>query len=406
MQAEELKKTDDMSPSVVVKLDLHGYSVRLAKGCFENFTKLETLNLSKTDLDSITRKQLKGLKSLKILDLSNNKFEMLNLKAFDDLENLAELRLQNNPWNCGCDKNLLYILKTKLRNIDLGPVPATCHSPEEFKSRNIKINKYCHGNECSRENDCDDAATCTNTEYSYKCECTKNGFEDLDGDGKACTDINECARENDCSTKGGVCINTHGSYRCSCKKGFDGDGKNCVDVDECEIHDCGQGECDNKDGSFVCTCRDGYEENDQRVCVDIDECKYNNSCDSIEHSYCINEEKIVRGDDGYDCLCKTGYRKVGKSCVSQGNMKGLIKMIAMISGGFVGILFLIIISTVIFLKCKNRKPKPEKKEEQPVVMAPVVAMDPLVDFGYLGMPQGGQAEEEWGDELDDDDDLD
>ena len=39
-------------------------------------------------------------------------------------------------------------------------------------------------------------------------------------------------------------------------------------------------------------------------------------------------------------------------------------------------------------------------------MAPVVAMDPLVDFGYLGMPQGGQAEEEWGDELDDDDDLD
>ena len=37
-------------------------------------------------------------------------------------------------------------------------------------------------------------------------------------------------------------------------------------------------------------------------------------------------------------------------------------------------------------------------------MAPVVAMDPLVDFGYLGMPQA-DAEEEWGDELDDDDDL-
>ena len=54
------------------------------------------------------------------------------------------------------------------------------------------------------------------------------------------------------------------------------------------------------------------------ITIDIDECKYNNSCDSIEHSYCINEEKIVRGDDGYDCLCKTGYRKVGKSCVSQG----------------------------------------------------------------------------------------
>ena len=36
-------------------------------------------------------------------------------------------------------------------------------------------------------------------------------------------------------------------------------------------------------------------------------------------------------------------------------------------------------------------------------MAPVVGMDPLVDFGFLGMPQaeqGEQVEEEWG-ELDD-----
>ena len=54
-------------------------------------------------------------------------------------------------------------------------------------------------------------------------------------------------------------------------------------------------------------------------------------------------------------------------------------------------------------------PEPEKKEEQPVVMAPVVAMDPLVDFGYLGMPQvdeGDHVEEEWGEEHDDyDEDL-
>jgi len=103
-------------------------------------------------------------------------------------------------------------------------------------------------------------------------------------------------------------------------------------------------------------------------------------------------------------LCETGYRKVGKSCVLEGNMKGLIKIIAMISGGFVGILFLIIISTVIFRKWRNRTPKKEKKEETPVVMAPVVGMDPLVDFGFLGMPQaeqGEQGEEEWG-ELDDD----
>ena len=36
-------------------------------------------------------------------------------------------------------------------------------------------------------------------------------------------------------------------------------------------------------------------------------------------------------------------------------------------------------------------------------------MDPLVDFGYLGMPQadaGDHVEEEWGEEHDDDDDED
>ena len=40
--------------------------------------------------------------------------------------------------------------------------------------------------------------------------------------------------------------------------------------------------------------------------------------------------------------------------IVSGNMKGLIKIIVMISAGFVGILLLIVISTVIFLKCRNR----------------------------------------------------
>jgi len=38
-------------------------------------------------------------------------------------------------------------------------------------------------------------------------------------------------------------------------------------------------------------------------------------------------------------------------------------------------------------------------------MAPVVGMDPIVDFGFLGMPQAEQeehVEEEWGELYDDD----
>ena len=59
--------------------------------------------------------------------------------------------------------------------------------------------------------------------------------------------------------------------------------------------------------------------------------------------------------------------------------------------------------------CSNRKPKPETKEETPVVMAPVAGLDPLMDFAYLGMPQAEQmgqegAEEDWG-ELDEDEEY-
>ena len=42
----------------------------------------------------------------------------------------------------------------------------------------------------------------------------------------------------------------------------------------------------------------------------------------------------------------------------------------------------------------------------PVLLAPVVGLDPLLEFAFAGMPQveqGGQAEEEWG-ELDDHED--
>ena len=52
---------------------------------------------------------------------------------------------------------------------------------------------------------------------------------------------------------------------------------------------------------------------------DIDECKSkNNTCDAIEHSYCFNVEKFLPSDDGYHCLCETGYRQVGRSCVAEG----------------------------------------------------------------------------------------
>lgn len=95
-------------------------------------------------------------------------------------------------------------------------------------------------------NDCDRRTTkCTNTIGSYECKC-KKGFKPAvdevishetsdnivasgrNNRAKKCVDINECAdgKLNRCHTHA-RCINTIGSYRCKCKRGFLGNGFEC-----------------------------------------------------------------------------------------------------------------------------------------------------------------------------------
>lgn len=40
-------------------------------------------------------------------------------------------------------------------------------------------------------------------------------------------DINECVRNTDRCSPNAACINTPGSYNCSCHWGYDGDGRTC-----------------------------------------------------------------------------------------------------------------------------------------------------------------------------------
>ena len=77
-----------------------------------------------------------------------------------------------------------------------------------------------------------------------------------------CTDTDECASNsaNNCSSNA-LCINTMGSYNCSCKNGFSGDGYTCSDDHECNLrtHNCSvNADCTNTVGGFTCTCKPGY----------------------------------------------------------------------------------------------------------------------------------------------------
>ena len=85
-------------------------------------------------------------------------------------------------------------------------------------------------------------------------------------------DINECSEGvSGCSQ---LCVNTIGSYTCSCQDGYElsNDNQTCTDIDECTIKDNGGCEqiCHNTNGSYYCSCPTGYLlHNNDHICTGI-----------------------------------------------------------------------------------------------------------------------------------------
>ncbi|XP_045068130.1 sushi, von Willebrand factor type A, EGF and pentraxin domain-containing protein 1 isoform X2 [Coregonus clupeaformis] len=91
--------------------------------------------------------------------------------------------------------------------------------------------------------------------------CTNSGK--WGGNPPACLDVDECALGSDCDEHAS-CQNTDGSYTCTCIHPYSGDGKNCTEPVKCE--NPGAPEFGYKDGSnflmgseVVFTCEEGYE---------------------------------------------------------------------------------------------------------------------------------------------------
>ncbi|XP_028412378.1 uncharacterized protein LOC114535196 [Dendronephthya gigantea] len=158
-------------------------------------------------------------------------------------------------------------------------------------------------NECSQtwKNSCSYKPGCINTDGSYRCTCA-NGFR-LGSDRRRCNDINECRQHTHGCRHPASCQNTRGSYRCTCGSGYllGSDQRTCKDINECTTYQNGcsyKAGCQNTVGSYLCTCPHGYYlDGDRRTCRDINECD-NSDC----HHNCINYP------GGYTCSCNNGYR--------------------------------------------------------------------------------------------------
>ncbi|XP_078703222.1 uncharacterized protein LOC144928558 isoform X2 [Branchiostoma floridae x Branchiostoma belcheri] len=158
-------------------------------------------------------------------------------------------------------------------------------------------------------NPCDVNAMCTdNPAPALDATCTCNaGYE---GDGTSCSDINACLVDP-CDVNA-VCTDNPApalDATCSCNAGYEGDGTSCSDVDECASNNGGCVEiCINTYGSFRCSCPAGYVLNADGIsCDDDDECSRNNGgcqrvCTNTEGSFscsCNGQEEL--NADGFTC---------------------------------------------------------------------------------------------------------
>nr|XP_047124076.1 fibrillin-1-like isoform X17 [Hydra vulgaris] len=148
---------------------------------------------------------------------------------------------------------------------------------------------------------------CINTNGSYLCTCD-NGWL-LAQDNASCVDINECERFTSlCSWSNGACINTNGSYFCSCKNGWamGQDNSSCVDINECQSSapPCSwrNGVCTNTNGNYLCSCMNGWKMGqDNASCADINECQSSGPPCSWSNGVCTNT------NGSYLCSCKDGW---------------------------------------------------------------------------------------------------
>ncbi|XP_069783386.1 adhesion G protein-coupled receptor E1-like isoform X2 [Narcine bancroftii] len=160
-------------------------------------------------------------------------------------------------------------------------------------------------NECTND-PCKPSKKCINTVGSYRCTC-KNGFRLSQ---YSCKDINEC--DTFPCAQEATCQNTEGSFRCVCSTGYKHQtlsDKNsiCEDIDECESLPCGHHTiCSNTLGSYQCNCIPGFKPTPttanlsmQKVCQDI------NECDTFP---CAQEATCQNTEGSFHCVCSTGYK--------------------------------------------------------------------------------------------------
>ncbi|XP_034945839.1 nidogen isoform X2 [Chelonus insularis] len=164
---------------------------------------------------------------------------------------------------------------------------------------------------CNVVNTCHPYAQCVFIKETedYECRCN-SGYT---GDGTECVKVDVSCLEIDICDPNAWCRSDEPIARCVCNPGYEGDGLSCYLIDECSDHSgCDEDEMCSYNPSksrYECTCRPGFTSVDDR-CV-ADDC-------STNPGQCHINGECVASNDGYKCVCISGYHGDGiNQCVEE-----------------------------------------------------------------------------------------
>ncbi|XP_076997754.1 sushi, von Willebrand factor type A, EGF and pentraxin domain-containing protein 1 isoform X2 [Tamandua tetradactyla] len=177
---------------------------------------------------------------------------------------------------------------------------------------------------------------CNNGYYLFgdsRMFCIDNGS--WNGISPSCLDVDECAIGSDCN-KHAFCLNTNGSYTCSCIPPYTGDGKNCAEPVQCKAPENPEGGRFSGDvytvgAEITLSCEEGYQLMGEAKITCLESGEWNHPIPHCARISCgappipanggIDESSFTYGSK-VTYRCNKGYNLTGdkeSSCLATGS---------------------------------------------------------------------------------------